>query len=84
MTSSAYDLVAPATPYTRPIHPGDPPILDGKTQREIHANEGQYIARVSNFKKHQPTQTATDQPPALRLRTKMACINHGPRHRPNQ
>ena len=41
MNPSAYDLVSPSTTYIRPVHPGDPPILDGKTQREIHANEGQ-------------------------------------------
>ena len=50
MTSSAYDLVAPATPYIRLVHPGDPLTYDGMTQRKIHANEGRYIARVSNFK----------------------------------
>ena len=50
MTSSAHDLVAPATPYIRPVHYGDPPTYDGMTQREIHVNEGQYIARVSDFK----------------------------------
>ena len=36
------------------------------------------------LQKHQPTRTATDQPPALRRRPKMACSNHVPRHRPNQ
>ena len=51
MTPSAYDLVAPATPYIRPFHPGYPPTYDVMTQPEIHANEGQYIARVYNFKK---------------------------------
>ena len=50
VTPSAYDLVAPATPYIRPVHPGDPPTYDSMTQREIHANEGQCIARVSDFK----------------------------------
>ena len=50
MTPSAYNIVAPATPYISPVHPGDPPTYDGMTQREIHANEGQYIARVSDFK----------------------------------
>ena len=50
MTPSAYDLVAQANPYIRPVHPGDPPTYDGMTRREIHANEGQYIARVSDFK----------------------------------
>ena len=50
MTPSAYDLVAPENPYIHPVHPGDPPNYDGMTQREIHANEGQYIARVSDFK----------------------------------
>ena len=50
MTPSDYDLVAPVTPYIRPVHPGDPPTFNGMTQREIHANEGHYIARVSNFK----------------------------------
>ena len=50
MTPSAYDLVAPTTPYILPVHPGDPPTSDGMTQREIHANERQYIARVSDFK----------------------------------
>ena len=38
MTPSAYDLVAPATPYILPVHPGDPPTYDGMTQRETHAN----------------------------------------------
>ena len=47
---SAYNLVAPATTYILPVHPGDPPTYDGMTQREIHANEGQYIAHVSDFK----------------------------------
>ena len=50
MTPSAYDLIAPATPYIHPVYPGDPPTYDGMTQREIHANEGQYITRVSDFK----------------------------------
>ena len=48
MTPSAYNTVAPATPYIRPVHPGDPPTYDGTTQLEIHANEGQFIAHVSN------------------------------------
>ena len=51
MKPSAYDLVAQATTYIRPVHPGDPSTYYGMTQREIHSNEGQYIARVSNFKK---------------------------------
>ena len=38
MTPSAYDLVAPATPYIRPVHPGDPPTFEGMNQREIHVN----------------------------------------------
>ena len=42
--------MAPATPYIRPVHPGYSPTYDGTTQREIHVNEGQYIARVSDFK----------------------------------
>ena len=50
MTLSAYDLVAPATPYIRLVHTVNPPTFDGLTQREIHANEGHYIARVSDFK----------------------------------
>ena len=50
VTPSDYYLVAPETPYILPVHPGDPPTYDGMTQREIHANEGQYIARVSDFK----------------------------------
>ena len=50
MIPSAYNLVATSTPYIRPVHPGDPPTYDSMTQREIHANEGQYIARVSDFK----------------------------------
>ena len=50
MNPSAYDLIAPETPYICPVHPGDPLTYDGMTKREIHANEGQYIARVSNFK----------------------------------
>ena len=50
MTTSAYDLVAPATPYIRPVHPGNPPTFDGMIQCEIYTNEGQYIARVSDFK----------------------------------
>ena len=51
MNPSAYNLVSQVTPYTLPIPPGDPPTYDGKTQHEIHVNEGQYITRVSNFKK---------------------------------
>ena len=50
MTPSAYDLVAPETPYIRPVHTGDFPTFDGMTQHEIHVNEGQYIACVSDFK----------------------------------
>ena len=50
MTPSAYDLIDPATPYIRPVHPGDPPTYDGMTQREIHVNKGQYISHVSDFK----------------------------------
>ena len=50
MTPSDYDLVAPATPYICSVHPGYPPTYDGMTQREIHENEGQYIARVSDFR----------------------------------
>ena len=50
MTLSDYYLVVPATPYIRPVHPGDPPTYDGTTQRKIHTNKGQYIARVSDFK----------------------------------
>ena len=41
MTPSAYELVAPATPYIFPVHPGMPPTFDGMTQRKIHVNEGQ-------------------------------------------
>ena len=47
---SDYDLVVPATPYICPVHPVDPPTFDIMTQRKIHANEGQYIARVSDLK----------------------------------
>ena len=50
MTPSSYNLVAPETPYIRPVYPGNPPTFDGMTQGEIHANEGQYITRVSDFK----------------------------------
>ena len=50
ITPSAYDLVTPANTYIPPVHPGNPPTFDGMTQRKIHANEGQYIARVSDFK----------------------------------
>ena len=50
MIPSAYELVAPATPYIRPVHPGNLPKFDGMTQREVHTSEGQYITRVSNFK----------------------------------
>ena len=39
MTPSAYELIAPETPYIRPVHPGDPPTYDGMNQRENHANE---------------------------------------------
>ena len=46
MTTSVYYLDAPATTYIRPLHTGNPPTFDGMTQREIHVNEGQYIARV--------------------------------------
>ena len=51
MTPSAHELVSPETPYNCPVHPVNLPTFDGITQREIHANEGQYITRVSNFKK---------------------------------
>ena len=51
MNPSAYNLVDPETTYIRPIHPGHPPTYDGMTQREIHVNEGHYIARISDFKK---------------------------------
>ena len=57
-TPSAYDLVAPETPYIRPIHPGDPPTYDGMTQREIHANEGQ-LQTVTNQLLSEPLQTVT-------------------------
>ena len=50
MTPSAYNLITPTTPYIRPVHPGEPPTYDVMTQREIHASEGQCIARVSDFK----------------------------------
>ena len=50
VTPSAYKLVAPATPYICPFHPVNPLTFDGMTQREIHANKGQYITRISNFK----------------------------------
>ena len=50
VTPSVYDLVATATPYIRPVHPGNPPTFERMTQRKIHANEGQYIARVFDFK----------------------------------
>ena len=51
MTPSAYNIVTPATPYIRPVHPRDPPpTYDGMNQREIRTNEGQYIARISDFK----------------------------------
>ena len=50
MTPSDYDFVAPSTPYIRAVHPGDSPTYDGMTQRAFHVNEGQYIARVSDFK----------------------------------
>ena len=50
MTLSAYDLVAPATPYIRLVHTVNPPTFDCLTQREINANEGHYIACVSDFK----------------------------------
>ena len=45
-----YNLIAPETPYIRPGHPGYPPTYDSMTQRKIHVNEGQYIARVSDIK----------------------------------
>ena len=50
ITPWAYDLVAPATPYIRPVHPRYPPTFYGMTQHEIHANEEQYIAHFSDFK----------------------------------
>ena len=50
MTPSSYELVAPATTYIRPVHPGKPPTFDGMTLREVHASETQYITRVSDFK----------------------------------
>ena len=49
-TPSDYYLVAPATTYIHPVHPGDPPTYDGMNHRDIHVNEGHYIARVSDFK----------------------------------
>ena len=54
------------------------------TQREIHVNEGQYIARVSNFKNINQNRAATDQPPALHLRPKITRSHHGPLHRVDQ
>ena len=51
MTSSAYDLFDPWTSYICLVHPGNPPTFDSMDKREIHANEGQYIARVYDFKK---------------------------------
>ena len=33
MTPSSYNLVAPATQYIRPVHPGDPPTYESMTQR---------------------------------------------------
>ena len=33
VTPSSYDLVAPSTPYIRPVHIGYPPTYDGMTQR---------------------------------------------------
>ena len=50
MTSLDYDLVSTDTTYIRPVHTGDPPKFDGMNQHEIHANEGQYITRVSDFR----------------------------------
>ena len=50
MTLSAYELVAPVTPYIFPVHPVNPPAFDCMTHREIHAKEGQYITCVSDFK----------------------------------
>ena len=50
ITSSVYDLFAPATFYIHPIHTENPPTFDGMNQHKIHVNEGQYIACVSNFK----------------------------------
>ena len=50
MTPLDYNLIAPETPYIRPFHPGDTPTYDGMNQREINANEGKYITRVSDFK----------------------------------
>ena len=50
MTPSAYDLVAPATPYIYPVHLGKTPTFDGMNQIEIHENEGKYIVFVSDFK----------------------------------
>ena len=50
MIPSAYELVAPATPYIRPVHTGNPPTFYGMTQREVHESEVQYITRVANFK----------------------------------
>ena len=46
-------ILRPCCP-SNSLHPPSPswnPLtFDGMTQREIHANEGQYIARVSDFK----------------------------------
>ena len=49
MTPSDYDLIAPATTYTHPVHPWDPPTFDGMPQHKIHVNGGHYIARVYYF-----------------------------------
>ena len=50
MTPSDYNLIAPETPYIRPVHPGDLLTYDSITQREIHTIEGKYIASVTDFK----------------------------------
>ena len=82
MTPSSYDLFAPATPYIRPVHISPYLWRHDPTQNSL---EWSTVHRTRlRLQKHQPTWAATDQPPALRLRPKMACIHHGPRHRPDQ
>ena len=84
MTPPAYDLVAPETPYIRPVHPGDRLTYHGMNQREIHANEGQYIARVSDFKTINQLEQQLTNLLLSAYNQKMACSNHGPRHSPDK
>ena len=70
------------------LHPPSPswgPPYIWRHDQMQNSREWRIVHRTClRLQKHQPTRTATDKPPALRLRPKMACSNHGPRHRKNQ